>query len=172
MRLFCEHRIPAAAEDFWEWLHDPEYEARVARALGLIEYRELARRESRGEVYRRIQVASPLPSSLAPIVSRLVSVDEAGYLEEQWRSRDDRVVRWRMTPTILADRVTVEGELRVEPAGTKGCLRILDGDITARILGVGGLLERVAIREVIGGYAVAAKVAAAFARERAKARTA
>jgi len=169
MRLFCEHRIPASADEFWGFLHDAEYEARVAEALGLIEYRELERREEADAVYRRIQVASPLPASLAPIVSRLVSVQEAGYVEEQWRRRDARVVRWRMTPTILADRVTVEGELRVEPAGAGRCVRILDGDITARLFGVGGLLERAAIREVVSGYDVAAKVAAAFARERARA---
>lgn len=172
MRVFCEHRIPTAADDFWEWLHDPEYEARVARALGLLEYKELERRDEGDEVYRRIRVALPLPASLAPIVSRLVSVDQAGYVEEQWRRRDARVVRWRMTPTILAERVAVQGELRIEPAGKARCVRILDGDITARIFGVGGLLERAAIREVIGGYDVAARVAAAFAKERAKSRSA
>lgn len=166
MRLFCEHRIPASAADFWEWIHDADYEARVARALGLTEYRELERREEDGTVYRRLRVAAALPSSLAPILSRVVRVDEAAYVEEQWRSPDAHLVRWRMTPEILAERVHVAGELRLVPAGAGHCRRILEGEIRARIFGVGPLLERAAIREVVGAYDVSARVAAQVAKER------
>jgi hypothetical protein len=166
MRLFCEHRIPTSAADFWEWIHSADYEARVARALGLTEYRELERREEAGTVYRRLRVAAPLPSSFAPILSRIARVDEVAYVEEQWRSKGAHLVRWRMTPEILAERVRVAGELRLEPAGSRHCRRILEGEISARIFGVGALLERVAIREVVGAYDTAARVAAELAKER------
>jgi hypothetical protein len=167
MRLYCEHRIPASAEDFWAWIHAPEFEADVAKAIGLREYRELERREEGGEIYRRIRVASALPASMASLVSRIIRVDEAVVIEEQWRSREQRVVRWRMTPAVLSDRVSVSGELRVEPAGAGRCKRILDGAIEARIFAVGGLLERAAVREVSGAYDASARVAATFAKARA-----
>jgi len=169
MRLYCEHRIPTSADDFWEWIHSAEYEARVARALGLTEYRELERCEETGEVYRRLRVAAPLPSAFKPILSRVARVDEAAYVEEQWRIEDELRVRWRMTPEVLADRVRVAGELRLEPAGRGHCKRILEGEISARVFGVGPLLERVAIREVVGAYDVAARVAAELAKERRRA---
>jgi hypothetical protein len=164
MRLACEHRIPTSADDFWSWIHAAEFEARVAKSLGLSAYDELERRDEGGELYRKIRVAGPLPASLKPIVSRLVGIEEAVAIEEQWRSRDQRVMRWRITPEVLSDRVSVAGELRVEPAGERHCRRVLDGEIHARILGVGGLLERAAVREVIGAYDVSARAAASFAR--------
>lgn len=166
MRLFCEHRIPASAADFWEWIHGADYEARVALALGLTEYRELERREDAGAVYRRLRVAAPLPSAFAPLLARVARVDEVAYVEEQWRQPDAYRVRWRMTPEVLAERVRVAGELRLEPAGSRHCKRILEGEISARIFGVGPLLERAAIREVVRAYDTAARVAAELARER------
>ena len=44
MKLHCEHRIALDADRFWQMIHTPEYEARVAEATGLraydtIEYR-------------------------------------------------------------------------------------------------------------------------------------
>jgi hypothetical protein len=165
MRLACEHRIPTTADDFWSWIHGPEFEAEVAKSLGLAAYEELERRqEAGGETYRKIRLASRIPSSLAPLVSRLVGVDRATAIEEQWRSGDRRVVRWRITPEILSERITVSGELRVEPAGERACRRILDGEIRARIVGVGGLIERAAVREVLGAYDVSARAAADFAK--------
>lgn len=165
MRLFCEHRIPTSASDFWAWIHSSEYEERTARALGLSEYRELERRDEAGTVYRRLRVAAPLPSSFAPVLSRIVRVDEVAYVEEQWRVEDAHLVRWRMTPEVLADRVHVTGELRLEPAGSRHCKRILEGEISARIFGAGPLLERAAIREVVRAYDTAARVAGELAKE-------
>jgi hypothetical protein len=166
MRLFCEHRIATSASDFWEWIHSADYEERVARAIGLSEYRELERREEAGTVYRRLRVAAPLPSSIAPILSRIAQVDEVAYVEEQWRSQDAHLVRWRMTPELFAERVRVAGELRLEPAGRRHCKRILEGEISARIFAVGPLLERAAIREVVRAYGTAARVATELAKGR------
>jgi hypothetical protein len=93
-------------------------------------------------------------------------VSEAAYVEEQWRSQHEHRVRWRMTPEVLADRVTVAGELRLEPDGPRHCRRVLDGEIHARIFVVGPLLERAAAGEVVSAYEIAARVANQLARAR------
>ena len=149
MRLYCEHEIPWSADAFWERIHSELFEARVREALGLNEYKELERGEDESELFRRIRVSAPMPKGMAPLVARVVRVDEAVIFEEQWRSKRERLVRWRMTPSVMADRVRVEGVLRVEPAGRARCRRILEGTIEARLFGLGMLLERAALKELI-----------------------
>lgn len=159
MRIRCEHRIPLGAEEFWERIHSEDYEARCARALGLSAYDVLERREEPGEIYRRIRVVPPIPASMAALLERLTGSKAAGYTEEQWRSRAERLVRWKMTPVFMAERARIEGVVRVEPEGAQACRRILDGEVSIRLFGAGGLLERAIVSQVEEAYAKTAEVA-------------
>jgi hypothetical protein len=160
VKLHCAHEIPLSADAFWQIIHSPEYEARVAEAVGLRAYRELERREEPEAVYRRIGVEADLPDALGALVRRVGFDAPAGYVEEQWRSRSRREVRWRMTPAVLADRARVEGVVKVEPRGARRFRRVLDGDVRVDVFAVGRLIERAAIGIVVDAYAKAAAVAA------------
>jgi len=46
MRLYCEHPIVLGADRFGQTIHAPDYEARVAAALGLAECCEVERPEA------------------------------------------------------------------------------------------------------------------------------
>jgi hypothetical protein len=163
MRIRCEHVIPLPADAFWELIHAPRYEAAVAEAVGLRAYRELERREEPDAVYRRLQVEADLPEALGAVLRRLGVAGPIGYVEEQWRQRERREVRWRMTPGALAERARIEGVVRVEPRGAGRCARVLDGVIELRVFGVGGMLERAAASFVTDAYAKGAAVAAEVA---------
>ncbi len=160
MKLYCEHEIPLSAEEFWSILHAPRYEAKVAEAVGLGSYRQLERREESDAIYRRMAVSAELPEPLRALARRVVGNASAGYVEEQWRSRSKREVRWRIVPTVLPDRARIEGVMRIEPRGPRCCVRILDGVVELKILGVGRLLERAAVSMVIESYAKGAAIAA------------
>jgi hypothetical protein len=160
VKLRCAHEIPLSADAFWDIIHSPAYEARVAEAIGLRAYRELERREEPDAIYRRIGVEAELPDALGALIRRVGLDAPAGYVEEQWRSRTRREVRWRMTPAVLADRARVEGVVKVEPRGARGCLRVLEGDVRVELFAVGRLIERAAIGIVVDAYAKAAAVAA------------
>jgi len=165
MRIHCEHEIPLSAEAFWEMLHAPRYEAAVAEAIGLRAYRELERREEPEAIYRRLQVEAELPDALGALLRRVGLDGPLGYLEEQWRSRARREVRWRMTPGAFAGRARIEGVVRVEPRGRDRCVRVLDGVVELRVFGVGGVLERAAVALVSDAYAKGAAVAAELGAE-------
>ncbi len=165
MRVRCEHRIPLDADSFFATMHSEAFEARVAEALGLTEYRVIEREEEAREIYRRIQVTPRLPAALVPILKRVAGATTASYVEEQWRSREERLVRWRMTPTVLRDRSHLEGTVRVVPAGPRACKRVLDGVVEVRVLGVGALLERAIVSQVEEAYGASAHVAAEMADE-------
>jgi hypothetical protein len=163
LRLSCRHRIPLPADRFWEILHEPAYEARVAEEVGLAEYVVLERREEPESVYRRIRVTPAVPGALQALLSRVRAGASAAYVEEQWRSRSAMEVRFRMTPDALGDRSRIEGVVRIEPAGKKSCDRVLEGEVSVRLLGVGSLIERAIVSNTVDAYGRSAKVAAEFA---------
>ena len=160
MRLHCEHVIPLDADAFWAVIHAPEYEALVAEALGLREYRELERREERGALYRRIQVAPELPAALRALLRRAAGLESASYVEEQWRSRARREVRFRLVPSVLPGRSRIEGRVRVEPRDDSSCTRILEGVVEVGVPVLGRLLERAIVANAVEGYGKSAAVVA------------
>ena len=160
MKLVCAHRIPLAADAFWSMLHEDPYESRWAEAIGLRAYRELERHESPSEIYRRIQVEVALPDALLALIRRAGASGPPSYVEEQWRSRSERVVRWRITPNTFADRARASGIVRVEPRGPASCERFLDGAIEVGVPLAGTLIERMAVAMVVDSYEKGAKLAA------------
>jgi hypothetical protein len=161
VKLHCEHRIPLSAEEFWELLHAPRYEQLVAQAAALDAYRELERRDERDAIYRRIEAHPRLPDSLAALLRRIApSAGSPSYIEEQWRSKTEMEVRWRMRPSILMDRTRIEGVVRIEPRGAKRCARVLDGVVEIDLFGVGRLVERAVVAATIDAYAKGAEAAA------------
>lgn len=158
MRLHCAHVIPLGAAAFWKVIHAPEYEALVAEALGLREYTELERREEEDSLYRRIQVAPELPDALRTLLRRAAGQDSMSYVEEQWRSRARREVRFRLTPSVLAGRSRIEGCVRVEPRDDSTCTRVLEGVVEVSVPLVGGLLERAIVANAVQGYGKSAAV--------------
>ena len=161
MKLYCAHRIPLPADAFWEVLHAPRYEALVAEAAGLREYAELERRDETDAIYRRLHSRPALPDVLRGLLQRIVpGADALSYIEEQWRSKSKRQVRFRMQPSVLGDRTRIEGVVRIEPRSDTSCVRILDGVVEVKLLGLGTLVERAIVAATIDAYAKGAAAAA------------
>lgn len=161
MKLACAHEIPLSAEAFWDVIHSPRYEALVAETIGLHEYSELERRDERDAIYRRIRSRPELPEALAALFRRIAPRGAApSYVEEQWRAKEARVVRWRMEPSVLADRIRVEGVLRVEPIDDARCRRVLEGVVEVKLLGLGALVERAVVAATVDAYARSAALVA------------
>lgn len=157
MKLHCEHEIPLPADAFWEVLHAPRYEALVAEAANLHEYRELERRDDGDAIYRRLLGRPELPAPLARLLARIApGAGAPSYVEEQWRSKTRREVRWRMQPSVLPERSRIEGTLRIEPLDAQRCRRVLDGSVDVDLFGAGRLVEKAVVSAVIDAYAKAA----------------
>jgi len=137
-----EREIAAGADDCFRILVSEAYDAAVSRRNGLHEYREVAREPAGGEWQRRVMLASGrVPDAVRPWLDRLGL--EGGQLrEEQWRSDAERRLRFRLEVPALGDRVRVEGEVRLEPAGPGTCRRVVEAQVRVRIPLLGAALER------------------------------
>jgi hypothetical protein len=164
-KLYCQHRISRSAEGLWAVLHTPAFEAHLGKAIGLAEYCELERAEDEASIYRRIRVVPSVPAAFRMALRGVGGRGEVGYVEEQWRSKRRMDVRWKMTPFLLADRVRVEGLIRIQPVDDSSCLRILDGEVEVRIPGVGGLIEQAIVSGAVDAYGKSAIAAGSDPRE-------
>ena len=68
--------------------------------------------------------------------------------------------RWRVVPSVFADRVDASGTIDFEDAGGR-VRRVVRGGVAVSVLGIGGLVERFVVGEVEKSYAAAS----AFTRE-------
>jgi hypothetical protein len=78
--------------------------------------------------------------------------DGFGYLEEGRMTRGTNLWSFKTTPNAMADKLTNEGTVRVEPAGAGKVKRIADVRIEARIFGVGGMVEGAVEKDYRDGW--------------------
>lgn len=161
MKLYCEHRIARSAGDLWQVLHTPEFEMKLGRAIGLSEYRDLERSEDDRAIYRRIRVLPTIPAPLEGLLRRFGAGESVSYIEEQWRSKREKAVRWKMIPSVLADRVRIQGVIRIEPVDDRTCLRVLDGEVVVRFPGLARTIEQAIVKGAVEAYGKSAVVAGA-----------
>jgi hypothetical protein len=150
MRFSIEHILPISREEYWRILHTPEFEAFQAEKLGLKEYREIARKEENGVVYRQIQVVPrvEIPETALKIVRGYLKDREIGYIEHQEKYPDQFFLKFRIEPPVLKDKIRVEGTFSLLPDTEETCLRTLEGEVTVQLLGVGKIVERFVVDEL------------------------
>jgi len=161
MKLHCEHRISKSAEDLWQVLHTPEFEARLGKAIGLSEYVEIERSEDEKSIYRRIRVVPAVPPAFMFLLRHLQAGDTIRYIEHQWRSKSAMEVRWEMQPSILADRAEIKGVIRIVPVDARTCVRILDGHVDVRLFGLRSMIEQAVVASTVDAYDKSAVAAGA-----------
>jgi hypothetical protein len=81
------------------------------------------------------------PKADAPAAVRKVLGDSLSYVEEGVLDPKTGRYKYTITPSKLANKVSIKGELWVEPRGEKRCERIVDVSISVDVFGVGRLIE-------------------------------
>jgi hypothetical protein len=72
--------------------------------------------------------------------------------------------RWKTIPSLLADKISTSGTIEFAPA-PNGVRRIVKGEVTVSIFGVGRQLEKAAVAGIEKGYAAGADFTASWVRE-------
>lgn len=154
MHFRIEHQLGVSAPDYWRFLFDPELEVAVKQAAGLKRFDVKTRHEGAAMV-REVEV---LPNIEVPaMIAKLVG-DNIGYHET------DRVPKtgamryeWLVVSHALPDKLAMGGSFVVEPAGSRCCQRVIEGEVKVKIFGVGGIVEKFIVFEVEKTYAIVAR---------------
>jgi hypothetical protein len=147
-------------ETYWsKAFFDLDYNQELyVKTLRFASYELLERKdEGGGSFSKRTRMEPPLDGPA--VVKKLVG-DSLSYVEEGRFDAKTRRWKYNMVPSKMADKVTIKGELWVEPKGDK-IERVCTVEVDARIFGVGGIFESFLEKQTRDSY----KAVAAFTED-------
>ncbi|HLV67022.1 MAG TPA: DUF2505 family protein [Polyangiaceae bacterium] len=161
-----EHRFDCSEDTYWGRLFfDEEYNRRLfLEYLKFSVFRETKRDERDGKVHRVVEAAPPvgdLPGPLKAVVGEGIGYEERGVFDPSRKTYTVEVV-----PNRLADKIHVKLELSTRPDGPDHCIRVAQGSVSAKIFGVGGLLEKRLIADLEKSYSKSAVFTNRFVAEK------
>ncbi len=161
-----EHIYNCSEDTFWNKLFfDEEYNRRLFKeALEFPVYEQTEFKETDSEVRRSIKVVpklGPMPGPLKAVIGEGI-----GYVENGVFDKKARRYTIDITPNKLSDKVTIKGKLYTEPKGEGKCNRVFECTVTAKIFGVGGMLEKRVITDMQESYAKGAKFSNEYIAEK------
>jgi len=151
MNLKTSHRFPVDSKTFWEKIYfDREYNETLYRdCIGVKSYEIMNMEEDGEKISRKVRV---VPQQKAPgVIQKLIS-GEFSYVEEGTFQKKEGIYRFKIVPSIKADKITINGMVTAKDEGEKSVLRTIDLELKADIFAVGGQIEKFVGSEIQKGY--------------------
>jgi hypothetical protein len=152
-----EHTINCSEDTFWDklFLDDAFNQRLYKQALKFPGFNQVKTEDTAKEAHRTIEITpsvGELPGAIKKVLGDNMSYTEEGVLDKQ-----SRRYRMQIKPHTLPDKISMKGELWTEPAGPNKLKRIFKAEVTCKVFGIGGMLEKLIISEMEKSYDVAAK---------------
>ena len=166
MRFRVQHTFHKITVQEYEKLYfDDEFNIALCGAVKLS--REPVELHDDGKNYKRILKVGPdrqLPKPLAKVLKtdRLFYKE---YLDYTWGRFTGQ---WKTIPMVLPDKVVSEGTFSFSESGSS-VVRVVEGEIAVKVLGVGSIIERYIVEDVKRSYEDAAQFTQSWIRSNASA---
>lgn len=162
--VHLEHEIHCDVETFWKVFLDREFnETLYRKQLAFPAYDILEQAETDSEVVRKTKGR---PRTNMPAAVQKLMGDNFGYVEEGRMKKGSNLWTFKVHPSTLADKLTNEGTVRVEPIGTGKVKRLADFKLEARVFAIGGLIESTTEKEYRDGWDASATFMNHWIREK------
>lgn len=149
MKLRAVHDFMGLSLESYEALYfSEEFNKGLCESVAL--ERTLEKLEDDGKTIHRIVGVCPDRTIPAPL-AKVLKTDKIEYQEILTYQRGKYIGEWKTVPPFLSDKFLASGQFRFE-AIDGGVRRIMEGDITVKLFGVGGLAEKVIVSEVESSY--------------------
>ncbi len=159
------HDIQGSEDTFWKLFFDKEYnEALFLRALAFDAWKLVSQDESDARIERVVD-AIPKVGDLPGPLKKLVE-NGVGYRERGTFVRAEKRMKMTVEPTVMADKLSISGVIHTEPTGDKSCRRIYDAVVTAKMFGIGGMIEGRILADIKQSYDKAAEFTNRWIREK------
>jgi hypothetical protein len=164
MKLSIEHTFAMTPAEYANLYFDEPFSTALCAYVRL--GRALLRLDRTAERIVRHVRCEPIRDVPAPI-AKLGGGVRFHYLEEIDLDLATLRGRWRVVPNLFTDRVDASGTIDFEPVVT-GVKRVIGGEVNVAVFGLGGLIERFVVGEVLKGYADASSFTRSFLEQRLK----
>ena len=106
--------------------------------------------DSESELTRKVRVEPEVGNLPGPV--KKVLGDKLSYLEEGTFDKKTKRYRFKVTPSSLADRTKVAGEMWVETLGPKKIARMCKISVEVKVFAIGGMVEKRIADDLRGSY--------------------
>jgi hypothetical protein len=151
MNLKTSHKFPVKPQTFWDSIYfDKEYNQALYRDhIHAKRYEVLEYSDTGQGIRRKVMV---VPEQKSPRIIQKLIPGEFSYIEEGAFDRKEGTYRFRIIPSVKADKIAISGKVTAEPRGDGSVLRTIDMDLKADIFAVGGQIEKFVGEQIQKGY--------------------
>ena len=161
-----QHVFKCSEETFWtKVFFDDEYNRRLFQEILKFPVWRVKKSEEAGDEVRRTIEASPpvgdLPGPLKAVVG-----DNAGYEERGVFNKKTHRYKVQVVPNRMSDKISVNVEMWTESLGDNQCKRYATATASAKIFGIGGMLEKKLLSDLERSYEKSAAFTNTFVSEK------
>lgn len=164
-RIRVEHTFNCTEDTYWtKVFFDDEYNRRLFLDALSFEKFSVASLTDTATGKRRVVDAVPKLDDLPGPLKKVIG-DGIGYRETGEFDAARKRVKTTVVTSKLSDKIQIEGELWTEALGDR-CKRVFECRVTAKIFGIGGMIEKRVCQDMEQSYATAAKFTNEFIAEK------
>lgn len=150
------HEINCDEDTFWKLFLDKEFNEKLYKeGLGFPEWSIVEQTETETEI-RRKTAGKPKMTNVPGPVAKLMG-DSFRYTEVGAMDKKSRVWKYKLTPSVMADKIRQEGTVTISAAGPGKVKRNVELIIEAKIFGIGGMVESSTDKSLRDGWDASAK---------------
>jgi hypothetical protein len=161
------HEIDTDEDTFWSKIvFDEAFNKKLYEgALRFPGWKLLDSKEDDAKIVRRVQVDPPVGDLPGPV--KKVIGDRLAYTEEGTFDKKTKRYAFKVTPSTLAEKTKVSGELWVEKIGDKKIRRMCRISVEVKVFVVGGMVEDRIMADLRSSYDNSTTYTNQFIRENA-----
>ena len=146
------HEINTDEDTYWaKCVFDADFNKKLyIDALKFPQWKLLDSKEDDTKIWRKVQVDPPTGDM--PAAVRKVIGDRLSYVEEGTWDRKTKRYSFKVTPSTMAEKTKVAGEMWTEKLGEKKIVRITKINVEVKVFMVGGLVEDRIISDLRSSY--------------------
>lgn len=145
------HEIDTDEDTYWSKIVFDEAfnKAMYVDHLG-IGWKLLDQKEDDAKIVRRVHVEPPVGNLPGPV--KKVIGDKLAYTEEGTFDKKSKRYTFKVTPSTLAEKTKVSGELWCEKVGDKKVARFAKMHVEVKVMLVGGMVEERILSDLRASY--------------------
>ncbi len=155
MKFSADHTFTGIDLTAYETLHfDEEFQDALCVSVKLARDCEKLEESDDGQISRAVRVGPD--REIPPAAQRVLGGKRLDYTEHLEYRRGAWKGTWRTEPSLMADKVDCKGTIEfLEVPG--GVRRLVHGEIKVKLFGVGGMVEKLIVSDVVKSYDKAAE---------------
>jgi hypothetical protein len=146
------HEINTDEDTYWaKCVFDADFNKKLyIDALKFPQWKLLDSKDDDTKIWRKVQVDPPtgdMPAAVKKVIG-----DRLSYVEEGTWDRKTKRYSFKVTPSTMAEKTKVAGEMWTEKLGDKKIVRITKINVEVKVFMVGGLVEDRIISDLRSSY--------------------